>query len=383
MFAPQLIAGSVRLHEKLFYNEDDTRTHLAAPDAGFGRCSDLAASVGVLRRNLVGTLSAGGTQWWMDLHARGWFSDAELLEEIASMGRLAEELLQGERASTSQVAVIVSKESSRYLRYDEALTDALLGRQLSELAAMGAPFEVFDASDLQRLFASPEGRNYRLVIFLDCLYLSPGERQAIREHVARDGRTLLWVYAAGLVTEDGVSTGAMADVTGIRADLWDRTWPLKAVSFLTGERVTYGTDQDVGPMLYGEDPDAVVHGWIRRWVVERPDMPGLLEKDMGEWRSIWSAAPTLPAVLLREIARRAGVHIYTEKGDQVFANPSLLAVHAACDGERTMLLPESVTVKDAFTGESVGERVNEFAIVMRRGETRVWKLAACRARGGG
>ena len=371
-FTSQLIAGSVRLHGKLFYNEDDTRTFMTPKGSAWGRCPDRASSIGVLRRNLVGTLTSGGTAWWMD-QGIGWFNDAGLLEDIAAQRRLAEDLLRGDRSSTAQVAVIVSQESSRYMWYDGALTEASLVMQLSELGAMGAPFEVFDATDLERLFSRPEARNYRLVIFLNCLYLSPDERQAIRKHVARDGRTLLWVYAAGLITENAVSTDAMQEVTGIRTQLYDRNWPLEVVSFYTGDRHTYGTAEVVGPILNGNDPEATVRGWVRQHTHKDSYMPGLLEKDYGGWHSIWSAAPTVPAALLREMGRRAGVPIYSNCGDQVFTGPGLLAVHAAFDGKRTIRLPKPMTLKDVFTGETTAAEAGEFTVDMRRGDTRVWR----------
>ncbi|MEI7835093.1 MAG: hypothetical protein WCK05_01625, partial [Planctomycetota bacterium] len=372
MFSSQLIAGSVRLHGKLFYNEDDTRTFLTEPKAAWGRCPDLAGTVGVLERNVCGALTGGGTNWWMD-QGGGWYHDAELMAAIGRMQRLAEGLLEGDRSSRAQVAVIVSQETSRYMWYDAALTESALIMQLAELGAMGAPFEVYDASDLERLFTGPDAAHVKLVIFLNCLYLSPGQRQAIHSHVARDGRTLLWVHAAGLVTEQGVSTDAMAELTGIRTGVYYMPWQAEVVTYLTGDRVTYGTHEIVGPVLYGDDPDARVHGWARLHVRRDPDMPGLLEKPMPGWWSFWSAAPNMPATLLRAIAQSAGVHVYSDAGDQVFAGPGLLAVHAAFDGQRTIRLPSRRPIRDAFTGE-VFPPADEVALTMRRGETRVWRL---------
>lgn len=379
MFTSQLIAGSVRLHGKLFYNEDDTRTCATPLDAAWGRCPDLRSTLGVLGRNLVGTAASGGTTWWMD-QGIGWFDDRGILAGVADLTRLADALLHDDRSSTAQIAVIVSQESARYMRYDGALTEAALIMQLSELGAMGAPFDVVDAADLPQLFAGPAAANYRVVIFLNCLYLSPAERAAIRDRVARDGRTLVWSYAAGLVTEQGLSTQAMAEVTGIRVKLYDRPWPLEVVSYYTGDRHTYGTAERVAPLLNGHDPEARVCGFVRQHTHKDSDMPGLLEKDCGGWRSVWSAAPTLPAALLREISRGAGVNIYSDCGDQVLTLPGWLAVHAAFDGDRTIRLPDPATLVDFFTGETLtvpaGQPAPRFTVAMRRGDTRIWKVRA-------
>ncbi len=375
MFTSQLIAGSVRLHGKLFYNEDDTRSFATPLDAAWGRCPDLATSIGVLRRNLVGALTSGGTEWWMDQQI-GWFNDPGILKDIDAQRKVAEEILRGDRSATAQIAVIVSQESSRYMWYDGALTEASLIMQLSELGGLGAPFEIFDAGDLERLFIGGDASRFKMVVFLNCVYLTPEEREAIRTRVARDGRTLVWVYAAGIVTEGGVSTESMEKLTGIRTQFYDRGWPLEVASFYKGDRHTYGTAESVGPLLNGCDPDAKVHGWLRQHTHKDSDMPGLLEKDCGGWRSIWSAAPTVPARLLREFGRTAGVDIYSDCGDQVFTGPGLLAVHASFDGERTIRLPHAMTLQDMFTGETIAAADGKATVIMRRGDTRVWRTGA-------
>jgi hypothetical protein len=147
-------------------------------------------------------------------------------------------------------------------------------------------------------------------------------------------------------------------------------------SFYMGDRHTYGTAEIVGPLLNGTDPDAKVHGWIRQQTRKDSDVPGLLEKNCGGWRSIWSAAPSVPARLLREFARGAGVDIYSECGDQVFTGPGLLAVHASFDGERAITLPKPMTLTDAFTGEITTADTGTFTVTMRRGDTRVWRTRA-------
>ena len=373
VFTSQLVAGTVRLHGKLFYNEDDTRTFKTAPDAGWGRCPDRASTIGVLRRNLVGTIAAGGTEWWMD-QGIGWFDDKGLLADIGAQRRLAESLLKHKRSSNAQVAVIVSQETSRYMWYDGALTEAALIMQLPELCGMGAPFDVFDASDLERLFSRKQSSNYRMVVFLNCLYLTPEEREAITKRVARGGRTLVWVHAAGIITDSGTSTESMEEITKIRTQFYDRLWNLELTSYFTGDRSSYGTAEVVGPLLNGADPAAKVHGWVHQHTHKDPDMPGLLEKDCGTWRSIWSAAPTVPAALLREFARGAGVDIYSDCADQVFTLPGILAVHASFDGSRTIRLPGPATLTDAFSGEKITVKRRTFSVTMRRGDTRVWRL---------
>jgi hypothetical protein len=379
-YVSQTAPASIRLHGKLFYSEDDTSTFLTPPETTDWviHCPDRETTVNVLRRSVVGALADGGSLWWMDMLGQGWYRDAELLTELGRLRRLADEHLQGDRRTLAQIAVIVSKESAAYFRQDDALTDALLGRQISELAHAGAPFDTYLASDLERVFSEPWSSTYRLVIFADCFYMPAFQRQSVRNLVARKGRTLLWAYGSGLITEEGFSTDAMSDLIGIRVGMGaprDRVRGLWVETALTGARIAYGVNGPVGPILWGHGGDADVWGWLTL-----PYRPGLLSRDMGERKSVWSAAPSLPSALLREIARRAGVHIFSDAGDQVFRTGTLLALHACSDGPRTVRLPERVNLCDAFTGKKVLERSMEFRVSMFRGQTSIWRVRPCEPR---
>jgi hypothetical protein len=183
---------------------------------------------------------------------------------------------------------------------------------------------------------------------------------------------LLWICAGGLVTDEGLSLLASEELTGIRIGMGaerDVLHSLIVETCLTGTRIAYGVTGRVGPILWGDDPDANVWGRL-----VHPYRPGLLAKTVGASQSIWSAAPTLPSALLRTIARGAGAHVYCDSGDQVFRSERLLAIHACSNGERTIRLPAPMNVRDAITGESVARGVTEFAVVTQRGDTPIWEI---------
>jgi hypothetical protein len=303
------------------------------------------------------------------------------METFAGLQRFAAERLDdADRASTAQTAVIVSDASVARMRQDAALSDALVFRQMLECGALGAPFDTYRVEDLETLFAQPGSANYRFLIFLDTLYLSPRQRGTVERRVKRDGRTVLWVYAAGLVTDEGFSAEAMRDLTGFRLAFRRATdFDLPMVnSFLTGTRVVYGTERILDPIVCGEDAEATAAGWF----VNTGD-PGLLTRDFGGWRSVWSGAPAVPAVVLRHLARQAGVHLYVETGDQVLAGREFLAIHAGSDGERTVRLPAPCDVREADNGGWVGRGVAELRVKLRRGQTAIWNTTPVGTGGGG
>jgi hypothetical protein len=379
MYLAQLISGSVRLHGKLHWCEDDTFTFRSRREYGRSRCPDRETTIGVLRRNLAGLLAEGGTAWWMDcggngpLHpggqVDGWYHDEGLMRNFAQMQRLAERRLAGgDRRPAAQVAVMLGDDSARFHRHDAALMDGLIMRQMYELGQLGAPFDTYRVADLPRLLEEPWSENYRLWVFPDCLYLSREVREALKR-LKTNGRTVLWTYGAGIVTEEGISPDAMAEATGIRVGVRHRNEPLIVNTFATGSRLLYGTERPIGPVVFGADDAAEVKGWL----VNEAD-PALLERRFDGWRSVWSAAPAMPAALLRQYAAGAGVHLYVDTGEQVLWDGQLLTLHAGFSGVRTVRLPMVSNVADAYTGEAVAAGASEFVAALERGSTATWTV---------
>ena len=84
--------------------------------------------------------------------------------------------------------------------------------------------------------------------------------------------------------------------------------------------------------------------------------------------------PVLPPAVIRNTAREAGVHIYSDNDDFVAANNRLLIVCAASSGTRTVRLPRRTTAVDALSGEAQAANAMEFDVDMKYGETRVWAM---------
>jgi hypothetical protein len=373
IYASQAPAASIRYNGKLFYSEEDTRTFLCRPADGAWstKVDDREGTIAVMRRNFTGALSDGGTQWYMDMLGLGWFRDDELIAEMGRQRQQADRCLSEDRHTAAQVAVIVSNQSAPYFFYDNGVFDSMHGRQIPELARLGAPWDMILASDIERVFAGRQEAPYRLVIFLDTLYLTPSQRQLIARHVARGGRTLLWMYGAGMITEQGISAEAASELAVIRLaiDLKSND-DARVETFITGQRITYGEDSVVSPLLWGQDADAQTLGWLLF-----PRRPGLLAKDMASWRSIWSAAAGMSASVLRALALRAGVHLYSQADDQVLRAGSLLTLHSTLDGPRKVYLGGPHDVHDALTGQPLAQGAKEMIVDLRRGQTAMWRIS--------
>jgi len=309
----------------------------------------------------------------MDLYGGGWYLDDDLMRTVADLRALSERLMEADRTPRCETAVIVSKRSFAYLRQDESLTDASIGRQISEIAHSGFPFDAYLAEDLPLLLSRSWSTCYRFFLFLNSVYVSSAEWEAIHETLKGGGRTVLWIHAAGLAGASALDVDRTSKLTGLGIQMGDplfgeSAYPLMVETSVEGRRVVYGAGGRIGPVLHGADELAEIMGWLIH-----PNLPGLLYRDFGSWQSIWSAAPNLPAVLLRAIARKAGVHVYDDLGDQVQTGGGVLSIHAAVDGEREIRLPARADVSDAITGVPIAHDVDHVRVSMERGDTVLWR----------
>jgi hypothetical protein len=85
------------------------------------------------------------------------------------------------------------------------------------------------------------------------------------------------------------------------------------------------------------------------------------ETPQSAWNSVYIATPNVPSPVLRGIARFAGVHIYSEAGDVLYATSDLLSAHSVSGGVRTFKLPKRAeTVYDLFNNRLLGHHLTEF-----------------------
>ena len=372
---------SLRIHDKLYILEDDTRTHLTWHDyPNYGKADTLQDSIAILQRNLAYVLAHGQGIWWLaggsprtphiELSQQPAFQD--LIRQFVALGSWA---LSLDRQPRAEVAVILDDESFYYEWVKNSLDLPLIFQQrLWGLAHMGAPHDVYLLDDLLAGGLKP----YKLYIFLNAFHLNSARREALKKIVQRDGQTALWIYAPGYFNQEG-ALRHMTDLTGISFGAGEHPWgPLIHLTDLShpithglSQDVTWGTNSPLGPVFHVADEGARTLGNVV--YSQGRCRPGFVVKEFPAWKSVYSAAPNLPAPVLRGLARYAGVHIYNEAGDVIYATPDLLAVHTAAGGERTLALPEKVEmVYDLFSRAPVAEDTAQFQVTLPPASTALY-----------
>jgi hypothetical protein len=382
------LTDSILLHGKLWLNESDIRTHLQQDTVG--RCADLAQTLGVLEREYAAVRSRGAGQWWFDM-GDGWFADPTILALFGEMDRLGQQALLEPPLpdSPAQIAVLLSERS--LFRQAAGTMDTFgfkaLTAQVAVLDRIGAPATLYLLEDIERV---PEAR---MVVLLNAFDLTPAQRHAI-ERLKSAGRVLVFIYASGLgaIAEDGQvheSLEAASRLTGqplreaeagsFRVRLADD--PLCA-GLLTTEPVFGMTPREYGPELVAA-PRYTIEGAARVLGAFPDRAPALALQAFPDWTSVCSLAPGLPPGLLRNLARLAGVHIYSESEDAFYAGRGLIALHARHAGEKTITMPAVMAVREVFAPGAAAQHTQVLRFQAGAAETKVFQVLGLQDAGPG
>ena len=360
--------GSYRLHNKFYWDEVDTRTHLCSALVHY-RTETPAETVSVLQRSFGYSLTKGVGLWWFLLAGNATFHQDQIVDAIAEMKRAGDVGLHADRSPIHDVAVFVDEPSMHYSNSNPAFRKALLRTTLDELACMGAPCDMYLLSDLKH----PELPDYKLYIFVNAFRVDQLTRAAIDAKVKTANKTAVWVYAPGYIGQDGFSTDGMSALTGISVTSRDESMDAELVLTDTAHTITSKAQPDwrpgwsVGPVFSVEDAEAVVLG-------RTGQQASLAVKEFDTWRSVYSMLP-LRRELLLGLCRYAGVHVYSDSFDPFSANKSFLMIHTASAGPKRIVLPGSYNVSDALADRTVAEGTSEIRETLPVGETRIYRIA--------
>jgi hypothetical protein len=329
------LTESVTNRGKLWWSENDLLTP-SAPDLKdplFLKPGTPLESRHMQRREFANVLCHGAGSWWFDMWG-GYHDSPDAMADIARMAAVGRRAVHADRSPVAEICVVLDDDSIHFLRCDNRLTSPLVADQLIALGHVGAPFSVIHVDDLAAV------RRHRFYLFLNLFCAGDARLKMVREVAGAGGVTSLWFYAPGLAG-DKLSVRRMADLTGIRLALETRAAPLRVRTPADG--LVYGTASALAPVVWSDDPEAEVLG-----VLTTGGRPGLVRKRIGGAVSIFSAAPAMPASLLRQLAADAGVHIYASGGEVVYANRSFLALAAEPGSQPLLRLPEPQTLFDLF-----------------------------------
>lgn len=370
---------SIKAHGKIYFAEDDCRSHLGrATDTNYGVPIEPVDSVSIYRRNFAQALCRSSAIWWLGGDSGANTNDPDLRGSLAQFMRIGRASMAMDRSSAAEIAVVVDDRSLIYEGFRKDLDwSAIFLQRHFGLSRCGAPHDLWHLDDIINGVAPA----YKMYLFLNAWLLDEKQRQALRNHVMKDNALLVWIYAPGIT--DGTDFGAapISDITGIRMHQEDLIWGREAVITNYEHPLTralpssthWGTPADVGPCFEVADDHAVTLGIIV--TCNGRCEPGVVYKDMEHWRSLYVGAPNVPAHVLREMARFAGVHIYSETDDVLYANHCFVALHTVKGERKTVSLAAPSCVYDVYENRQVAQTpVTSFTDVVPARMTKLYYL---------
>jgi|GEM_PF-1004633 len=348
------ITASVALHGKVFESENDMRTHRCGPEEKvYGATDSLAESIAIAKRDFMLNLQRKASYYFFDF-LKEWYRDPEFMATVAALKKIDRFTLSAGRQSRAQTAFILSEEVIPYLSNNpqpamQLLHDTILGFN----NRLGTGIDYYLESDLGRIDFTP----YKAVVFANAYAVSAQTLRLTKEKVCRSGRSVLFLYAPGVIGPEGnLDPARSRDFTGIGLRLdpageFTRINSIGVAAYLLSLKPirlqTFIDDAAATPIA--AYPDGRIAGAMKKFATHTATV---------------LCYPAPNAAWLRTWLKKQGVHIYqdgfTDYDSYYFAGP-LLGIYSRTGGDRSFTLRNRVEiVADLFSGEILAKNTDKF-----------------------
>jgi hypothetical protein len=300
----QLMLGTLQFQGKQYMHEADHRTHTVTRGLTSDKTKDQISDTAMLKREAAFAIINHTSIWWFDMWG-GFYQTEETLHLLKQLKIIWEQWKNDNAGSIAEVLLVADPQSAYYIKERHPFALQAYSQMQNKLNRLGAPYDTCSFNDLSKI----DLNRYKMIVFPGTFEITPQRIEVLKKYVFNNNRTVLWLYAPGII--DG------------------KTLNPDFVELLTGTK--YKT-------------------------------PGLNKVKKDGWKSVYihSYAETTPAVL-KTIAKESGVTIYCDEEVPVFANERLLAIHVAKGGKKKITLPFRYDqIIDIFNKKIVAENVNEF-----------------------
>ena len=165
--ASHLAVDSLKLHGKLYFSENDTRTDLAGPpfDLPYYQASvwtgpPLPISTQIMNMHFSRALCHGHAFWWFDMWG-GWYRRPEYMSIAQRARDIVAESMSKSLKSTAKVAVFVDEAAYCRIPEDSPVAHQVCFRIRQALGKTSVPYDIYLASDFDAVRS-----RYQAYIFL-------------------------------------------------------------------------------------------------------------------------------------------------------------------------------------------------------------------------
>jgi hypothetical protein len=363
-------ALSAQLHNKIYYNSNDTATYKAttlsdADKLRLGYTDTAYKTLQMFKRSAGFNTTNQMYQDFFDLYD-SWYKNITLWNDIGALNGFYDRSKNYDRRSNAQVLVVSDEISCSYTTYKQwgnPLLQYSIYEPQIKLIKMGTQADHIFIDDIPLL---PDPNQYKLVIFLNCWNMTNTQRTYV-DSLKGNNRVLMFSYAPGYFNGNSTSLSNMQTVTGMTMGVGAETLITPTVYVKSGHLLgnnliakgvtSFGpTSGSICKQIYVNDGTATILGGNSSGGTTKY----MAIKDNTTWQSIYTITPYMHQKALKEIARYAGVHIYSEADDTFYVNKSYVTLHAETAGDRTIKFPNNVDIYDAIAETLLVSDVNSY-----------------------
>lgn len=387
---------SFRIKNRMFVVEEDARTHHENRYVqNYMEMYDVNDSLNVLKREFGRNIAFDVQAWWFDqIVGGGRYKDKDIYELFSKQQKIAKEFYEKDRTKVSEVAFIYD-EDSYHLISNESNHQMVELFNNYEIDKIGLPYDRYFKSD----FFDENMPDYKLYVFLNSLCLNESERAAIKEKLKKNNAVALFMYGCGVVdfgVENKFSEKHTEKITNIKMKMENAVFRGKfkingeehAITKNLDKGEIYGdfkrkmwanassymsriktSEVNLYPLIYTDDEESKVLAYFLD-----SKKPALTLKEQEGYTSVYCGSKYLSCDVLKEIARYAKCHIYSETDDIIYANRYYVTIHASSSGKKIIKLPAQYDTYEVYEEKYYGKNTETIEVDLLKGETRMYRL---------
>jgi hypothetical protein len=363
--AYRVLSESMRRNNKMFISEIDCSTYLEPyrrSEGGSGS-ETVDGTLKILRRDIGQVFSTGHGGWLFDFgHLsppfeanKSWYDDPPMIREIRSLLELGEkERPKLDISPISEIAAVYEPKSwlatkswkaeEPWENYGIVISDFIghwmVNSQARTINRIGAPADFVYRFDL-----TPEDRTrFKLYLMVNTFSLTPDEVKQLRALFKGSGATVVWFYAPGYIGPHTFAPSQMEELTGFAFKRIDSPGPMMIQCKIEENDLKFFRNFGVEKPHYPRFavvplPDEMIH--VHGTWKDNTEV-AFASREYDGFTSVYVGTGPVPVEILRWIAGRAGVMLWSSKPDNVRATRDAAMLVASDDGERVFRIPHAL-----------------------------------------
>ena len=353
------------------FHEDDTRTHMGKSGVGHSQAPNAELCVEALRRSMGFNLCRNLPLLYIPMPGSYEFPEARRDFQITQ--KVGQHCLEKQVPRKAEIALIASEKSVLYSpanhpymatgiiqqsynpegkislgRRDSvaAFAGDSFGRNYNLWGRLGAPADYLLAEDI---YDNPG--DYKVYVFVNATFADKKLIEAARKLRNKDC-LILWMYAPGYTAPDRNSIDNMKELTGLDFKKAPQIM-LPALTMNDGRKMGVVSAR-MAPLFAVATPGVEVLGRYE------DDSVGAAAYQTGRAVTVFCGVWRPDMAFLQDIARRAGIKLYSQSNDPLEANDKLIAMHARSAGTKTVVLNRKCDILDVFNRQIIARNTDKF-----------------------